>query len=302
MKTIKCGEKLNLNFKNGTILRADTLNCLNLSSEEIRKNLFSDYPDGIISGFSLKKSEEKWFFSSGLVKIKNTIYTLRQVSEEEIHGLGDECDCDYYLCLKEKEKEINDENLECLNSYENKDADCIISNISKEYAKYKNEKKPESFSYLELCAVKKSEFCTHQSDYILIAKYSKTAGKIRIANSFDEFKESSNRLSTLDGNYSISGEFATSPDFTDYIKSLLDAKEDKDYLDVSLYLVCSCQRCIARKSLLFYCGCKLQRQIKWNDIIDSLSEAIKININPIYQKEEFSIIDEKPNTNFNHNL
>lgn len=276
MNTIECGRKLNIDFKNGTVLRAETLNKQNIYSEKIRQYMYSDYPDGIVSGFSLKKSGDSWYFTSGIVKMNNEIYILNQVSDKEVLLLSEKNDCEYYLCLKKKNSSAEDVLTEC---FENS-----------------NEQKPESYETLELCSVKKSEWT---DEYILVAKYTKIAGKIIIASSIEEFKKTFNRFSTLDGNYSLSGEKATSPDFTDLIKSILKNKEEKDYLDVNLYMSCVNQRCIARESLLFYCSCKLQRKIEWSEITEALSEAIEINIATYYQNNKADAKSER--TSFDYN-
>lgn len=278
MNTIECGRKMDLDFKNGIVLRAETLNNQNFYSEKIRQYAYSDYPDGIVSGFSLKKNGDSWYLTSGIAKMNNDIYVLDQVSCEEILSLTEKNDCEYCLCLRKK------------NSFDN--------DISKECSENANEQRPESYKILELCSVKKSEW---SDEYILVAKYTKIAGKIRVASNMKEFKESSNRFSTFDGNYSISGGVATSSDFTDLIKKILKDKKDKDYLDVNLYMSCVNQRCIARENLLFYCSCKLQREIEWSEIVEALSEAVEINIAPHYQEniDKVQIKSEKSEFNYN---
>ncbi|MCI5911016.1 MAG: hypothetical protein MRZ46_05140 [Oscillospiraceae bacterium] len=278
MNKIECGRKLNLDFKNGTVLRAETLNNQNFYSEKIRQYAYSDYPDGIVSGFSLKKNGDFWYLTPGIAKMNDNIYVLDQVSDEEILSLGEKNDCEYWLCLRKK--------------------NLSVDNISKEHSENSNEQKPESYEILELCSVKKNEW---SDEYILVAKYTKIAGKIRVASSMKEFKESSNRFSTLDGNYSISGEVATSSDFTDLVKNILKDKKDKDYLDVNLYMSCVNQRCIARENLLFYCSCKLQREIEWSEIIEALFEAVEINIAPHYQENIDKVPVKSEKSEFNYN-
>lgn len=278
MNTIECGRKLDLDFRNGTVLRAETLNNQNFYYEKIHQYVYSDYPDGIVSGFSLKRNGDSWYLTSGIAKMNNDIYVLDQVSDEEILSLGEKNDCEYWLCLRKKNSSVD--------------------NVSKEHSEKSNEQKPELYKILELCSLKKSEW---SDEYILVAKYIKIAGKIRVASSMKEFKESSNRFSTLDGNYSVSGEVATSSDFTDLIKKILKDKKDKDYLDVNLYMSCVNQKCIARENLLFYCSCKLQREIEWSEIIEALSEAVEINITPHYQ-ENIDKVQVKPErSKFNYN-
>ena len=74
-------------FKNGTVLRAETLNNQNFYSEKIRQYAYSDYPDGIVSGFSLKKNGDFWYLTPGIAKMNDNIYVLDQVSDEEILSL-----------------------------------------------------------------------------------------------------------------------------------------------------------------------------------------------------------------------
>lgn len=295
MDTIECGKKLILNFENGTILRAETLNQQNLYAEQIRKYMYSDYPDGIVKGFSLVECEEGWHLTSGIAKLNNEIYVLNKVNDEDISSLGEELDCDYYLCLKKKLLDRN--NIEI--TANNNDVDSVIDSIPKEYSKYIRENKPESYELLELCAIKESKY--NNRDYILVAKFMKSAGRIRTSKSIKEYKEGSNKFSTLDGDYSIPGEKATSVDFTQLIKKSLEEKKDRDYLDISLYMACLSQRCLSRNCLLFYCSCKLNREVEWLEITDSLFKAIEKNITPFYQEKLNTPNKTLRKTEFNHN-
>lgn len=277
---MECGKKLNIHYENGTILRAEALNRQANETENIRRYLYSDYPDGIVTGFSLcKSSSGKYFFSEGLLKLDGGIYILEKFTEDEIYLVRDkenneiETDCIYYLCICKSEKRRN--------CYEGK------------------EKSPVTEGFVRMVALKKSEI--NSGDVIIVASYMKSASNIIFAENFEDYRK--NRFSTLNGDYSIAGGKAVSSDFTEIIRKEIEMKPFRDYLDVSLYMNCVQNNRLSRKALIFYCSCKLNREVEWNEIIDLLDKAMKINANPVAVASDNRIVSAtKHKDEFDHYL
>ena len=78
---MKCGKKLEFHYKNGMILRADTLNIQAEEAINFRNDVYSDYPNGIVSGFALRKQKDgTHYLSNGLLKTDGNIYLLPAVN------------------------------------------------------------------------------------------------------------------------------------------------------------------------------------------------------------------------------
>lgn len=266
-----CGQKLNIHYENGMILRADALNMQSEEMLSVRKQIYSDYPDGIISGFELcKKSDEGYFFREGLAKLNGEIFVLNTVSENDIQnitaidGTAIRVDHIYYLCIVKTPSD------------QDNDSDCEDSPIAKEY--------------IELAALTKSE--VECNDVVIVARFKKSASKIIFAETLEEYK--SNCFSTLYGDYSIAGDKAVSSVFTAMIGDEIEKKQSKDYLDVSLYMLCVQNNLLSRKALIFYCSCKLNKPVAWEEILDSLCDSLKITLN---QANAIQMKIEEPSSN-----
>ncbi len=265
------GKCLEFNFERGMILRADTLNLQNSDLMTFRKYLYSDYPDGIVSGFSLHKDENVGhFFSPGLLLLDGNIYMLDRLTEDDIFNMPDtESDTDYFLCLR---KSVTNHEI-CETETETTD------DFEKFYRECKgNEKKPCTEKKIELSAVKKSERCTGD---IIIASFRLTAGKVKFSQKLSDYGKSA-YFSTFEADYSVPGGKALSPDFKETIREYIKNKSDKDYLDMQFYMYCLQNEYVSRDMLLFYCSCKLDKEMMWDGLLpDNLQLALDKNINPV---------------------
>lgn len=271
---MKCGKKLEFHYQNGTILRADTLNAQAEETTNFRNSVYSDYPNGIVSGFALRERKDGMhYLSNGLLKVDGDIYLLPAINLDAwLKHLNVQPDCIYYLCLQK----------------------AVTPSIA-----VREETSPITESVLELVAHKKSEM--KQEEWV-VAKFMQFAGDFKFAVTLKEHCND-NYFSTMCGDYAISGGKAVSSDFTNAIQTELEQKYRKDSLDVALYLNCLQSNCLSRKALIAYCSCKLERPVEWNEVLTVLQQSIGKNIDPVSViLTNSEKIVQKNNDGFDHNL
>lgn len=271
---MKCGKKLEFHYKNGMILRADTLNIQAEEAINFRNDVYSDYPNGIVSGFALRKQKDgTHYLSNGLLKTDGNIYLLPAVNLDAwLKNLNVQPDCIYYLCIRK--------------------AASLSAAVQEEIS-------PITESALELVARKKSE--VEQEDWV-VAKFMQFAGDFKFAGTLKEHCND-NYFSTMCGEYAIPGGKAVGSDFTDAIRAELEQKHQKDSLDIALYLNCLQNNRLSRKVLTAYCSFKLERTVKWSEVLTVLQQSIEKNIDPVpvvLTSSEKAI--SKSNNGFDHNL
>lgn len=264
---MKCGIKLDIHFENGMILRANALNRQIEETSSLRNFMFSSFPNGIVAGFSLVKDENGNFkFTDGIAKINNCLFVLNEVAVESLNeitcldGSHLEFDHFYYLCL------VRDVFVENQNSTNQTAIQEELSPIQEEQ--------------LLLMALTKDDI--NKTDAIIVGKFQKTVGGIRIAETLEDC--STSKFSTSCGDYSIAGDKAFSSIVTKMICERIQEKKNKDFYDISLYMLCVQNFMLGHKALEFYCSNKLDKNTQPDNIITDFLKAVEIDKNPIRQE------------------
>ena len=241
------GRKLDIRYEEGNILRAEFLNQQADETTDFRRYLFSDYPDGIVSGCTLINENDKHFFSEGLVKLSGELYTVGRITEEmilndvrELDGSKLSIDTMYYLGFVPSEQIRSDH----------------------------QEASPITVRSLQLTALREKI-----DDAVIAAKFQISAEKIQFAEKLED--HTGKKFSTRYGDYSIAGGKAVSPDITLLIKDAILNKDIKDHLDTALFMACANGERLSQEALRFYCSSKLKKSVDWDDnIISNLLTSI----------------------------
>ena len=252
MKIVKCGIKLDINYENGMILRADALNKQAQEVENRWKYLFAETSDGIVTGCSFRKNQDNSHcFSEGLVKIYGEIYAIDSISEDMIYNTGDingeetEDDRIYYLCI-------------------------CTSDTSAE----SKEKSPITEKTVYLKALKETE--KDSDGKVIMASFQKAAGRIYFSETLEDHM--SRKFSTFCGEYVSDGVEAVSPDYSKLIQKKLEEKNDKDNLDLILYTESLRSDKLSKPLVLFYCSSKLGKPVIWNEVRETIEKAIDVTL------------------------